>query len=315
MAWPPFRQPEKMPTRREGMLRFQRPQPLQENIPVAEKYERWLDWKGAFDVALSVCDSQPSEQQKAALLFTTVGPETQRTIRLLALPPMHQGSSCNGREYDTLSTGLNSFFRGMVDESVDYSRFHDASQEAAEGIHKYTLRLRALAASVNVAPSSFAFRHQLLKGMRDRELAVKAADDSIAIAELIQIAARKEQREASSVLRKPEPWSSIETQPVIAAVSANKGWKKRPRVEKRFATKDRDTGPPSKSKSCRYCGGRQHEDKKSCPAYGKECHECGTSNHFASVCEKRKKKISAMTQDERENSPADDAQVRTQRKN
>lgn len=48
-----------------GTLRFQKPSPLPENIPVAETYEKWLDWKGVFDVALSVCDARPTEQQKA----------------------------------------------------------------------------------------------------------------------------------------------------------------------------------------------------------------------------------------------------------
>lgn len=155
---------------------------------------RKLDRKSVFDVALSVCNAMPSEQQKASLLYTCYGPETQKVIKLLSLPSMHSGGWI-ANEYQELSIGLNNFFRGMVDESVDYSRFHDAKQGENEDIHKYTLRLRGLATCIDVSPALFAFRHQLLKGMRNREFAIKASDDNIPLRELIQISARKEQRE------------------------------------------------------------------------------------------------------------------------
>lgn len=257
--WIQNQQYDRMPSRSSGgTIRFQRPPPLQENVQVAERYERWLDWKGVFDVALAVCDDQPSEQQKVLLLFTSVGPETQRTIRLLGLPPMHRGNSIAGREYEELSRGLNSFFRGMVDESIDYARFHEAKQERDEGIHKYSLRLRGLATCVNIVPTSFAFRHQLLKGMRDRELATEAADDSIPLGILIQTAARKEQREMDEASKRLDPWRSEEPRaPTVAAVTSAKGWKNE-RDRKRPAYRGRDRYPPSKSRQCRYCGGRQH---------------------------------------------------------
>lgn len=267
-------------------LRFQKPPPLTENTPVAEKYEKWLDWKAVFDVALSVCDAPPTERQKASLLFTSVGPETQRIITLLSLPPMHKGEWNNGTEYEELSGGLNSFFRGMVDETVDYARFHDAKQGAAEGIHAFTLRMRSLASSVNVDPTSFAFRHQILKGMRNKELALKASDMSTPLGELIRIAARKEQREQSASTSGNMWESHGQGQPMVAAMAANQ----KKDAAKRTATFTPTGAPASKAQSCRYCGGRKHKDKKECPAFGKECKGCGSKNHFVKVCEKSKQK-------------------------
>lgn len=227
-------------------MKFQRPKPLPEDIPVAEKYERWLDWKTAFDVALSVCGGHQTQMQKVGLLFTSVGPETQRTIRLLGLPPMHNDPNAIGREYEELSRGLNVFFRGMVDEAIDYTRFHEAKQEQGEGIHKFTLRLRGLAVCINIAPSSFGFRHQLLKGMRDRGLAEKASDDNIPLSELIQIAARKEQREPVDTVKKPSSWQTLDTtQPVVAAISGRKR-EKSGRPFKRAANEERDGAPNAK---------------------------------------------------------------------
>lgn len=303
---------EREPT--NGPMKFQRPKPLQDDIPVAEKYEKWLDWKSSFDVALSVCDARPTQMQKVGLLFTSVGPETQRTIRLLGLPPMHTGVELCGREYEELSRGLNAFFRGMVDESIDYNRFHGAKQEQGEAIHKYTLRLRGLATCINVTPSSFGFRHQLLKGMRDRNLAEKAADDNIPLGELIQIAARKEQREMTDNVKKTEMWQPVGSmQPIVATVNSNTR-EKGSRNLKRPANKWRDEEPGAKGKPCRYCGGRPHQGKKSCPAYGKNCLECGIPNHFAKVCEKTKKKqINNVEADRSDSAQKADDQVRDMR--
>lgn len=276
-------------------MRFHRPTPLPDNIPVVEKYERWLDWKSAFDIALTVCDGTPTEQQKAALLYTSVGTETQKTINLLKLPPMHNGGWDAGNEYGILSSGLNTFFRGMVDETVDYARFHDAKQNQTEDIHRYTMRLRELAVGINISPGSFAFRHQLLKGMRNRELAAKAADDNIPLGELIPIAARKEQREANEAKQKLiDPWqTNVTKQAEVAAVGEYR--KGQPSLKRR-AQRDAEGEAPSKGKQCRYCGGRQHANKKSCPAFGKACLECGKQNHFAKVCEgkKRAPKVNAL---------------------
>lgn len=286
-------QQQAQPHYQRSTLRFHRPQPLAENIPVAEKYERWLDWKGSFDVALTVCEGTPSEQQKVGLLFTSVGTETQKTIKLLGLPPMHHGGWEAGDEYSELSRGLNKFFRGMVDETIDYARFHDAKQGQAEDIHRYTMRLRELAVGINISPASFGFRHQLLKGMRNRELAAKASDDNIPLGELIPMAARKEQREASEQKQKPiDPWQTVEAKRAeVAAVDEVRRYRAGP--SKRSATDalGGHEGAFGKSKQCRYCGLRQHTDKKSCPAKGKSCRTCGKQNHFARVCESKKKGV------------------------
>lgn len=166
-----------------------------------------------------------------------------------------------------------------------------------------------MAASINVTPASFGFRHQLLKGMRNRELAAKAADDNISLGELIPIAARKEQREASEAASKSsEPWRvATSEQPAVAAVTEyRKAGMKRP------ASKEQWGGDRyGKAKQCKYCGQQQqHASKNDCPAFGKICRKCGKSNHFSKVCESKEKvpKVSAI--DAAEDSA--DAKVRSQ---
>ena len=43
---------------------------------------------------------------------------------------------------------------------------------------------------------------------------------------------------------------------------------------------------PQSKKPCRYCGRKQHSDRKECPARRATCNKCGVMGHFARVCEK-----------------------------
>lgn len=49
----------------------------------------------------------------------------------------------------------------------------------------------------------------------------------------------------------------------------------------------------SASCQCEKCGSKH--PKKQCPAYGKQCHNCGKQNHFAKFC-KGKKKVQLLSQ-------------------
>ena len=51
---------------------------------------------------------------------------------------------------------------------------------------------------------------------------------------------------------------------------------------------DRVHKQENKEKKCTYCG-YTHEIRK-CPAYGKECNNCGDKNHFSTVCRNKGKK-------------------------
>ena len=51
-------------------------------------------------------------------------------------------------------------------------------------------------------------------------------------------------------------------------------------------------GGASKAGGCHNCGNKEYHKRADCPAAGKECRACGKIGHFASVCEKEKKKKS-----------------------
>ena len=41
---------------------------------------------------------------------------------------------------------------------------------------------------------------------------------------------------------------------------------------------------PNEVLRCKFCGGKHHVTKKSCPVFGKRCSVCTRMNHFASQC-------------------------------
>lgn len=291
-------------------MRFQRPLPLAPNIPTAEKYERWRDWKAGFDVALSITGTNYSQLQKAGLLYTSIGPDTQKIIQLLQLPPQSNKPGGQGHEYGELSQGLNDFFRGMVDESVDHNRFYDSKQTVKESIHEFIFRLRTLAMTIGVEPNSFAFRLQFLKGMRNRELATRAGDENTPLKDIVQAAARREQREAIEASSRQSLFKEME-QSGGSALVARVQEEKRAQGFKRPLSASHETSS-TKAKPCNYCGGRQHRSKKECPAFGKSCNSCGKANHYAKVCqqEKKSKTVNSIVTGD----PTDDGEVRNETK-
>lgn len=43
----------------------------------------------------------------------------------------------------------------------------------------------------------------------------------------------------------------------------------------------------SENTPCKFCGNTHRRGRDFCPAFGKNCRHCGTTNHFAKVCMKR----------------------------
>lgn len=210
---------------------FNAPAPLEKGIMQSEKYERWLKWKTTFDVALLICDGEPSDTQKTGLLYTYVGDETRDIINMLSLPPMHGDRTCRDGQYAELSKGLNLYFRTLVDETTDFARYNARKQVQGESVHQFALKLRDLAIRVGVSHDSIAFRHQFLAGLTNRELAKKATEDGSPISTVIQQAGRIEQ---ATEVNEAKPWLDPGHQlAVIAAVSSKRGWKREPEARDR----------------------------------------------------------------------------------
>ena len=55
--------------------------------------------------------------------------------------------------------------------------------------------------------------------------------------------------------------------------------------------------PPATKTVCRFCGGRSHQTRNECPAYGAKCTACNRLHHFADVCESRHNPLHSQSQE------------------
>lgn len=272
--------------------KFCPPPPFNSHVPLREKYERWLQWKIAFDVALAVVDGCPSELQKTGLLHTHAGDEVRMIIATMSLPPLHGGRTCPGGEYAILSEGLNKYFRSLVSGKSDYVIFKDRKQKKDEDIHQYTLNLRALAMHAGIGFESNPFRVTFLEGLKDRSLAEKADDEDLPIADVVLIGGRRELRMEEL---KDKPGHEMLPRPV-EVMSIDK--KKQPWKGPRSAGGKRSFSGAgqnllSKARRCGRCGGRAHEGRI-CPAIGKSCNICKKMDHYAVCCRQTRKQTNRV---------------------
>lgn len=299
---PVMHAPTMQPNSRMG--RFNAPAPFANDIKQSEKYERWLKWKTTFDVALSICDGIPSDHQKTGLLYTYVGDEVREVIGMLELPPMHgERSFCRGG-YIELSSGLNDYFRTLVDESTDFARYSARKQQPGESVHEFAIKLRDLARRVKIAHESIGFRHQFLSGLANRSLATKATEEGMTIGKTIEQAGRIEQ---ALEAEEPRRWmESSHGEASVSIISSKKNWVKKAAAGRAWKRSGAGNGGSfrAKWKQCGTCGRRPHEAGMTCPAVGKSCMNCNGSGHFAAVCKMEPNNTDYSPKEERGSKPS-----------
>lgn len=211
--------------KRQKMGKFCPPQEFERGIPQSEKYERWKKWKIMFDIALAICDGEPTDFQKVGYLHTHVGEEVRDIIVMLELPPAHGQRRVEGTMFEMLSQGLDDYFHTLVDESTNFARFSDRMQRETESANEFAMALRHLGVPVGINHGTTAFRHRFLEGLSNRTLAERAMEEGLPIAEVIRRAGRIEQ---SAEVSRGEQSLSHQVQPVaVMAVSGNvEPWKR-----------------------------------------------------------------------------------------
>ena len=139
----------------------------------------------------------------------------------------------------------------------------------------------------------------IARGLSDNDIQLEllgSTNQDLSLEEIIQFVATKEAGKASA--------SHISAQSASAIKSTYKRATNKPTAPSEQATKPNQ--PSNKSKyqqytprrevRCRNCGNTGHKGPGSgvCPAFGKNCGNCGIPNHFTKVCRRERKENAAI---------------------
>ena len=228
-------------------------------------------------MALNIAD----KKRQRALLLHYPGEDVNDIFETLA------NTTASGEEnpLEKAIDALTAYFTPKKNVAYEEYQFRQAKQEQGEKIMAYYTRLKHLSQTCDFADADREIKTQIIQHCTSTKLRRKAlSTPDITLQTLLDYEKTLELTETQV--------SALENQGKEEVNNLKKHvrnqWKWGNGNEK--SGKDqRDRGPsvprPSNSK-CGHCGGPYPHDggKTSCPAYHRECRNCGKLGHFQSVC-------------------------------
>lgn len=294
-------------------LKYVRIKPFPSNIPTAQKWQAWLDYRRKVNIQLEQC-GDASQKSMAGLLYTSIGEELEQIISAKGMFPDETEVPDGYPHLTNLMTNLNDYFRGLSDDAVNYNEFSSMKQKVGEAARDFHTRVVRQAEVCDLKQADSMIRNQFIQGMRDREHAKRSFTDGTLLEEIIAAASRNES------VHQPEPLavltdSSGEKQPmVVAAVSEQRGRRSGGADRGRYERYDSRRGQFGRTNNrkqgdgrpCSNCGNEVHRFG-TCPAKSRECRDCGKQGHFARMCRQKSSAVAAVKDEE--SSQADKVQI------
>lgn len=223
-----------------------------------------------------------SEEEKKALLLSSIGEECFRRYENMPLTVEDRATS------DALIAAIEKHLVPDKNHRYERAMFNMTKQNPEESIDVYVNRLKTLAKTCAFRCSGCARDlseefmldklcisiknvRQRAKLYDDKEITLHNAINKVRVAELSE----KQLKEIAS--NGEEKVQQVQH--------------KNFRAKNSSGAKSKYSGSSTASKkktTCNFCGYEAHDDKRSCPAFGKKCNFCKGANHFSSVCFKKK---------------------------
>ncbi|XP_033112572.1 uncharacterized protein LOC117113377 [Anneissia japonica] len=241
---------------------------------VGPKWEAWIKLFENYVLALSVS----SDAQKRALLLHAVGPRCFEIFD--SLPD-------TGTTYAHAKVALSNHFRPKVNIEYERAVFRRLRQKSDEKLDSYHTRLRKAAGTCNFQSIDQELKSHIIQTTTDSKLRKQGLkEDGLTLAEILQIGRSNELAQVqNSDLEKDLGLGLAQSHPEnrVHAVSTKR------QNSKNFRPNNKGNGNSARSgsvygrKKCFGCGRSYPHPRgpKSCPAFGKKCHDCGRVNHFA----------------------------------
>jgi len=233
--------------------------------PAHNAASRWDKWLARFDVyssAIVLCN-ESMEVQRSVLLHVA-GAEVLDLLESL------EEDSGEADLVKRARKALTGYFRPRKNRHFERHLFMAIKQEPDEAVDSFMARLRSQAVSCAFPNLDERLLEQLIECCSSPSLRKKLLErgDDLDLKKALDVARSFESVNAqSSAMSKPQLTPS--------SVSAVDGGQK-----------------PQK---CKFCGTMHFFKKELCPAFGKNCADCGRPNHTASTCWRKNQKSSSST--------------------
>uniref|UniRef100_A0A146LC45 RNA-directed DNA polymerase n=1 Tax=Lygus hesperus TaxID=30085 RepID=A0A146LC45_LYGHE len=249
------------------------PVPLENLVVDGDMATNWKRHKRSFESYVRAYYNEEDEETKIAILLHHAGHEANDIFDSFEL---------SDAEKKVLKTVLSRFDGHYSPKSsITYLRykFFTRKQEADESVEQYMAEMRNLS-----TPCEFStlkddlVRDLFICGVRDRKLQERLLhlgnikpDKALEVCRTYSLV-----NEQVTKIKKEE-----EGEVSIDQIARHSKAQKRRGVS---SQKPSSTG--TKPIDCRYCGYTHSYGK--CPAFGKQCNQCGLMNHFATACRAKK---------------------------
>ena len=226
---------------------------------------------------------------RRGLLLTYVGESTNDIFD--SLPD-------TGTTYQAAMDALTQHFTPQGNNDMAIFDFRELKQGVNETLNEYYRRLKTKAAQCNFHSEEAEIKTQIIHKTRDSRLRKKALRETMTLKEILDYGNTLERTDEQS--KRLDNASKVQSENTVnyndkqskhTRKSATSDGATSGSSRNRYPKQDKEIPGETpnrnrKSQTCRNCGGKfPHKNgRESCPARGKQCHNCQKMGHFAKYC-------------------------------
>ena len=231
--------------------------------------EAYLDRLDQYFIALDITTEARHEGKRRAILLSSIGSETYKTVKDLSFP-----SKPSEKSYDELGETLRGHFRPKRLVVSERFKFHNAKQQAGQTISGFVSHLKKLASSCEFTGGALeeALRDRFIAGLHSNAIQRKLLSKNYKFKEAVDLALAEEAAVAN-----------------IRDMSSGRGNGER-QVNKVSHNQRKETphfkqGPPMSGSQprCYRCGMSNHTPQQ-CKYKDAVCFKCQKKGHLKSEC-------------------------------
>lgn len=291
------------PSTSTSSFRWENIQPFPNEVPANRMWEQWNRFIDRFEIATSLSNvNDPAKRSQ--MLFLSMGEKLQGIVNAARLRPSLQVPNC----YNIFVKNIENYLQSMVDITAEHETFSNLRQGPDEPTITFHARLmeKVRLCRYSSADEDRFVRMQLLKGMRNRELAKTARTFRYETGFIVQSATREEAFEAETtpsgsprafaVTRERQTSFSDTLQRKRRYVASSDGRSQAKKQRTGYGSKNHGSGRRSRCSKC----SRMYHKFGTCPAENRKCDACGNTGHFAVACWNTKTANHVQTQKDHE---------------